>query len=391
MTAAERVRAEQAEESKKESKKPPPWRRCRDLVDEILNRASEPWTDLTLGNTTIASVRAGGIALLIGGTGRGKTSMAASLLVQHAKDHGPAISMSLELPADEWTARAIGTREDASWPDVLRGHVPREAMERAMPERLVVIERHMASIEALRTAIADMRDAYPDQPILVAVDYVQLMPSDEREIRRRVADAMAKIDSVAREGRAVVLALSQGSRQSTRELASGEKLGAETADTGAEAAELERWATVTLAIGALGPEAEDGTCAADVSIGKSRMGGGDRVLPARYCGRSGLWRVVGEARTGAEVRAEREAGKSAKKTKEKAAVVAAELAKSDEPLSRREISRRVGGRDESNRAAVAVLLADPESGVVELEPRYCGSYLVWTREKALAAGKTIHE
>src|SRR5690348_7250325 len=99
---------------------PRTWRCCRELVTVILSQADEPVVSLALGGTELVKVRAAGITVLIGGTGRGKTSLACSLLVEHARDHGPALAVSLELPADELVARVIGTRCDASWLGVLR-------------------------------------------------------------------------------------------------------------------------------------------------------------------------------------------------------------------------------------------------------------------------------
>lgn len=365
------------------------WKRCRDLVDMILARAAEPWTDLRLGSSTIASVRAGGIPLLIGGTGRGKTSLAASLLVAHAQHHGPAVAMSLELPDDEWTARAIGTQRDASWPDVLRGRVSADDMRTALPERLTIIDRSDASIDELRRAIADLKLEYPSQPFLVAIDYVQLMPSAESEIRRRVAVAMAMIDALARDTRVVVLALSQGSRGSTRELASGDRLGAETTDTGAEASELERWATLTLAIGKLGPEADDGTCAVDLSIGKSRMGGGDRVIPARYCGRSGLWRIVGDARPAADVRAERTSERDAEKCSAAELAIAAAAERAIEPMTRDDLAAKASTKATIARAAITNLIDRGELVEVRSKKPRAKAWKVWTRARADAAGIPI--
>jgi hypothetical protein len=130
--------------------------------------------------------------------------------------------------------------------------------------------------------------------VLVAVDYLQIVESDMREERLKVADVIAKIDELARNHRAVVLAISQMSRASSRAARNGEAIGADSTDGGAESAAIERAATVTLSIGASGPEREDGTRAVDLSIGKGRMTGGDRVLPMSYCGRSGRWCLTGE-------------------------------------------------------------------------------------------------
>lgn len=372
----------------------PRWRRCRDLVDAILARADERWISLALGGDEIMTVRPGGIVLLIGGTGRGKSSLSITMLVEHARDHGPAIACSLELPADEWTARAIGTRRDASWPDVLRGRVSRDEMLASVPERLVVIEREHGSIAALAGAIETMRAEYPDEPILVAVDYVQILATSDEAIRTRVGAVMRDLDAIARRHRVAMIALSQGSRVASRGLSSGERIGADTTDTGAESADLERWATATLAIGALGEAAEDGSQPAELSIGKGRMTGGDRVLPARYHGRSGLWRVTGDARPAAEVRAERQSEREESQVATLMLAIRAALDRATAPLSDRQLGEAVTGRAALRRQARDRLLADPDSGVVRCGRASGGrrpSYPIWTRARAEAAGTAIHE
>lgn len=366
------------------------WRRCRDDVDTILARADEPWVALRLGGNELITARNGATIILVGPTGRGKTSLALSLLVEHARDCGPAIAMSLELPADELTARAIGSRREASWRDVLTGGVPRAEMLGALPERLARIDRRDATLAALAAAVGELRALYPNEPILVAVDYVQLIGADATDdIRPRVGRVMRDIDALAREKRVVVLALSQGSRASSRALSSGERIGADTTDAGAESADLERWATVTLAIGSLGVASEDGTCAVELSIGKSRMGGGDRVLPARMCGRTGRWRLDGDARPADEVRAEKRQAGTDKATSTLALALPARLAKAPAPMSRREIRSALGAKDVHVRAAVESCLDDPETGVVEVGPRRGGAWLLWTRPRAEEARRPI--
>lgn len=369
----------------------PRWHRCRDLVGAIVKQAAEPSVSLALGGDEIITVRPGGIILEIGASGGGKTSLAASLLVEHAHHIGPAIAMSLELPGEEFTGRVVGIRCDASWLDVLTGKIPEEHMRRALPERLALISRRDASFDALVEAIEAMRGEYPGEPILVALDYVQLVPSDEREIRRRVAHAMERLDSVARDHRVVAIAVSQGSRASSRALSSGEKIGAETTDAGAEAAELERWSTATLAIGPHAPS-EDGDSFVQLNVGKSRMGGGDRVIPMRYCGRSGRWRVAGVSRSASEVKAERDTKKIGKRVDVLTLAIPGLLNKSATPMSRAEIRAEIGGRDLDVRAACSALLeaaTGAPGDVVEVGKRSCGAFKLWTRERAEAAGVAI--
>lgn len=380
-----------------DDRRAPCWHRAPDLVDVILARAKEPWIALRLGGDELVSVRPGGIVTITGGTGSGKSSLSATFLGDHARDIGPAIAMSLELPADELAGRVVGVRCNASWEDVLCGRVVRDDMVRALEPRLAIIERRDASLALLGEVVATLRAEYPGQPILVAVDYVQLMPSDEREIRRRVADAMAQLDALARDHRVVVIALSQVSRASSRAIAKGERIGADTTDAAAEAAEVERWSSVTLAIGRPTAVRDDGTCAVDLSIGKSRMGGGDQVVPMSYCGRSGLWRIAGGARPAAEVRAERAAKHGGARINEAVLTMPALLDKADQPMSRRDVRKALGGNDEAVRDAARLLLVPPaHPGPLDVvEVRHSGGKGqrckggLWTRRRAAEAGRQI--
>jgi archaellum biogenesis ATPase FlaH len=280
----------------------PKWHRAADMIEMILRYANEPWVSLRLGfdvgdDTEIVPVRAGGIVVVMGPTGGGKTSLVAGMLIAHARDRGPVVVLSRELPMDEFAARMIGMQCDASWPDTLEGRVRRSEMERVLSPRLFVLDRKNATLEALTEALEAAQAEYPGEPVLVAVDYVQIVNSSERDARSKVADVIDKIDEITRDRRVVTIAISQMSLVSSRAARAGEAVGAESTDGGAESAAIERVATVTLSIGSSGPEREDGSRAVDLSIGKGRMTGGDRVLPAEYTGRSGRWRITGLART----------------------------------------------------------------------------------------------
>jgi hypothetical protein len=215
-------------------------KRGPEIIAEIWDRRDEPLVPIEIGGGALVATYLGSIVLLIGGTGAGKTSLALEVAIRHAVERGPAIVASLELVKRILGARVIGIRCGESWPGVLTGRVPREHMAQQWPGRLRIIERRDATIENLHASVAAMRAEFDGEPLLLVVDYVQLMDNDEREIRRRVARAMEELDEIANEHRAVVLALSQGSRVASRQLASGERMGRETADAGAEAAELEQ-------------------------------------------------------------------------------------------------------------------------------------------------------
>lgn len=368
-----------------------PWHRCPDLVAAIMERAGDPWVDLTLVGEELARARAGATVVLIGGSGSGKSSLTSCLLIEHARNVGPAIALSIELPAEELGARIVGIRCDASWEDALRGRVKREFMTDALDiPRLYVLDRRRATLANLEKAIDAARAEYPDQPILVAIDYAQLIDSREREARLKVADAFAQIDDLAREKRVVALALSQMSRASAVRARKGEAIGADSADLGAETAAIERFATLTLSIG-LAVEREDGSSAVELSVGKARMGKGDRVIPMTYHGRTGLWRVAGEAKSAIEVRDQRNVQKNEKLDRMFEAALRDHAARAPEPLSRGELKKQIPGKADRKTAAIARLIKSGD--LVEVARRAKGSkksdWMVWTPDRARDAGIQI--
>src|SRR5690606_5690380 len=147
-------------------------------------------------------------------------------------------------------------------------------------------------------------DVGADAPIMAVADYGQILEAPGEGTRDRVAAVWREANRLARHYRAVVVMLSQMSRAASRAARAGERLGADAMDGGAETAAIERWSTLVLEIGAVGEEDGAGWREVALSIGKGRMSGGDRVVPMRYHGAHGRWRVAGEARPAAEVRAE---------------------------------------------------------------------------------------
>ena len=273
---------------------PPPWFRGTDLADQIWARKDDPWISLILGPDELCRIRAGGTVVVMGGSGSGKSSLVTNFVLDHANHVGPAIVVSIELPADEFGARGVGIKCDSSWEDVLRGNVPLDIMRDALRlPRLFVLERDDATIENLRRCVKAAQEEFPGQPIMVAIDYAQLLESKEREVRMRVADAFKQIDRAARDLRFVAVAVSQMSRAGADSAKSGEKIGADAASLGAESAAIERFATLTVTIGQKGEARQDGSQVTEVSLGKARMGGGDVVLPCAYWGKSGRWRIEG--------------------------------------------------------------------------------------------------
>lgn len=358
------------------------WRRARDVVDDIEARAKDPHWSLTLAGDELVTVSAGEIVVLVAAAKRGKTSLAVCLLLEHAHERGPAIAVSLELRERLLVARAIGTRCDTSWRGVLRGDVTRERQLQVLPERLIVIDRDVATIATIEATIEDIKREYPGQPVLVAVDYLQLLPSEERDMRARVDDAMKQIDRVAQAKAVAVLALSQSSRAASRELATGERIGAAAADTGAESAAIERWASAVLAIGKVGTEADDGSSPAEISIAAQRYEGGDRVIGARYTGKSGHWRLTGEARSATEVREQRDTERTQARQTQLRHAIADLLTASPTPIYRADLCSQLGAKRADVLMAVKALL--DEGRVVAVGRKRGGHQPVWVPERVRA-------
>lgn len=365
------------------------FRRAPELVKVILDRVGEGFVPHTVGEHELYRLRSGGIAVLTGAPGSGKTSLSIGLAIDHARHRGPVVYCSLEMDADELGARGIGMRCDASWEDVLCGRVRRELMDDALDlPRLVVLDDDHATVLEVERAVQQVREQYRDEPVMVVVDYLQILPGDERDVRTRVAANVQRIRRLAKRLHVVALVISQPSRAAGKALSSGELVGADSMTAMAESAEIERAAYVTIAVGSH-VERDDGTRACDVSIGKSRMGGGDRVVPMTFDGRTGRWQIAGTSRAAADVRAERRAQHDDRKVATVALAIAGVLAASDTPLSRRELRVRVGANDTVARAACTLLLRDSTSGVVEVGPKERGHWRLWTRDRATSAGRPI--
>jgi hypothetical protein len=372
-----------------------PWRALGSFVDEIEQHKNDPWIALRLVDDEIARLRVGAMAVLVGGPGSGKSTLAANLLYQHAADVGPSIMQSIELPGIEFTARTIGIKCDESWIGVLTGRVPVSEMRRVTAlERFVVLERDLATLGNLRITIDAMAKAFPKQPILIAVDYVQILENErerrgDREERLRVSDIVKALDAIARQYGVVVIALSQMSTSNAKAARAGDALGADAGELAAETSAFNRYATVALSIGKKSEAFEDGSRVVELSIGKWRMGEGDRVLPMREWGRSGLWRVEGPAKTAQEVRDGRDLDKVVKAQQACKLTMLAFAGRSAAPVTREQLTEACGGiklRKAAKVAAITELLSEGELIEVERKQPKSKYWLLWTPERATQAG-----
>ena len=379
---------------------PPPIRyRAPELVACLAEVANLQWVPIRIGDgrdDEIASLPIGAVVPITAASGAGKTTLTLAALVIHARDLGPAILVSRELSHAEVAARIVGIRRGISWADAMRAGATADARDAlsTLP-RLVVLADDDATISKAEATVAALRADYPDQPVVVAFDYLQILDGDgtARDERAKIAAIAEAIRRFAKRVPALVLAVSQSSRAGANALRKGEVVGADTATTGAESSQIERGAYLTIAIGE-SVARDDGSTEVSLSIGKSRFGGGDRVIPCSFDGATGRWRVTGASVTAADHRAARSADKDERDVDTIAAAIRTKLADADTPMTRTALAETLGRRGEMVRRAVERLRADPATGVVECRgvAGHRGRGLpVWTRAKATAAGLEIVE
>lgn len=392
---ADLLSLEDARDKREREKRP--WRSLHEHVEEIEAHKNDVWVAIKIGPDEIVRLRAGGMAVLVGGPGSGKSTLAANFLYQHAtEEDGVSIMHSAELPGMEFTARAIGMKCDQSWVGVLTGQVAYEEMRRVTDlERFAVLERDWATIANLRLCALAMQARFPGKPVLAAVDYVQILENEQaaggggKEERLRIADIVKALDKLARELGIVIIALSQMSTANAKSARAGDAIGNDAGELAAETSAFNRYATVALSIGKKSDPFEDGSRTVELSIGKSRMGGGDLVIPMREWGRSGKWRVDGEARTATQVRDGRDTEKQAVMDQQLENEMFGAAQRSKGPLSRDELMNLVKGRKNNKRQMVAKLLSNGE--LVEVAQRAARSRLwaIWTRDRAVSAGMQL--
>lgn len=349
------------------------WSNC---VDEVYQRADEPWVDIKIKDTIIATCRNGSFVPLIAPSGAGKSTLALQMLVDHAVHRGPAIYLTYELDGDEAVARAIGQLCRFSWAATLKGEVPRGLIPDVT--RIRILDGEWASITHLEAAVREMRDEFGDQPILVVVDYMQATPAEPGKERGHAAALSAKLRRTAKKLRVVLIGVSQASTANSSKLRAGELLGIESASAGAETAQIERDAYVIMTLGDRQP-VDPETVRWKLSIAKNRFGIPDLVFDLDHVGRIGDWTPVGEARSASAVREAADTEAREKKVAELRRSIVAFVDASPRPVSKKEIIAVSTGKDTHKLAAIKASIQDRELEFTR-EHR-AGHPLIWTPER----------
>jgi len=246
------------------------------------------------------------IAVLIGPTGRGKTSLALQIARHHAATNGPVLFVSAELVYVALCGRATSQLTSSPWIDVLDGREDRQAIENALnvPDFVVLDEVDDRWLDDVESWLTHWRAEQPGRVPLVVVDYLQIMPGGGTDDRQRVGGVMQMLIKIAKRHNAAVLAISKTARGPSKALRAGELVGDDTTEAGAESNAIEYGATVQISLGKK-IESENGETIIEASISKNRYRQGDLVVPLEVDLAHGWFRPAGDARSGTEVRKER--------------------------------------------------------------------------------------
>jgi hypothetical protein len=207
------------------------------------------------------------VAVLVGHTGRGKSSLAVQVAEEAARTGAPVLYASLEMDAEELLARllAMRGRNGVTWAHVKRRRYPLEAL-RAAGERLVAETPHLylwapggpdRTVDELEVMVSRVTVAAGGKPPLVIVDYVQRLADPTTEERRHAVSALSgRLRDLSRPQRekqwpgCAVLALSSVGRNHYASFTDCDTLrkAVDLEGTGKESGELEYDAPVVLAL-----------------------------------------------------------------------------------------------------------------------------------------------
>ncbi len=321
-----------------------------------------------------APVPTGSLVYVIGATGRGKSSLALQIARMHAESCGPALVFSAELAAEYACARLVSQVTQASWYEVTRGGIDAAAVQHALDvPRLRLTDAVTASwARDIENEIGHEVREHPGELVLVVVDYLQVLRSDGRDTRERVANASTALREIAARTGAVILALSKASRVAARGLRSGELVGSDATEVGAETNSIEHDAVAQVQLGVVRPADDDapsGTRIVDLSVAKARFGTEDVVIPFQVDGAHGWFREHGEPVSLADRKAAARAASVERRDVQAQQRVRSALAAIGVG-SRNKIVAAAGGTRASALAALDELIAAGE--VVEVQGRRNG-------------------
>jgi replicative DNA helicase len=357
--------------------------------ERLLEEAARPRVPLGIAEIdNVTTVVAGTVVVIQGPEGAGKTSLGQQILLGHARERGPGLMNSCEMSESEVAAKTISQAAEFTWAEALRGKVPEDIARHALDvPRFRILSEDCTTLEHLECEIAALGDEFPGETVMVLFDYLQIAPSEGRDERERIKNTMERIRKLAKRRQAVIIVLSQTSRQVGQALRRGELSGVQTSGAGAESAQIERAAYLVLTLGSMGP-IENGEQVVDLSFGKNRFGEGDMVLPMVFNGRRGLYRATGPAVSAQKRREEKTTQTSGARQHAAQLAIVGHLNACTEPQSRTSVISELGLRKQDALEAMKALISGKQ--VVRVKGRKSGgAWPIWTPEKADAKGLEV--
>jgi replicative DNA helicase len=213
----------------------PAMRKLADVLGEAFDRMdaraegrekpiATPWDDF---NTQLPG---GGFFpgchVLVGGTGSGRSALALQLSL-HAARHGAAVAyVGLELDDMQIVLRLAGDATGVGWSKLYTGQALPSERDKARTAQgeLAELPIYLAFGDAMgwaatkmQSTAAEMRKAHPDAPLLIVLDFLQLvgpeLDAGRQDLRERIGRAAYVARDVARRFGACVLLVSSVARE----------------------------------------------------------------------------------------------------------------------------------------------------------------------------------
>lgn len=222
-------------------------RALNEAQDRMMRRARDEERAIPVPWEGLAEALGGGlwteqVSVLVSNTATGKTQCALQM-ADHAASLGfPTLYIGLELGPLDTSARLLGLRARVKWSRLYLGHLPPAELDSLIkthsphladcPLYLSFASPHGWSYENLRPLVEALRARFPEKldadgrtvrgsrPLLVVLDFLQLVAGPEKEeLRERIANASYAARAVSLDFDAAVLLVSSTARENYTKLA----------------------------------------------------------------------------------------------------------------------------------------------------------------------------
>jgi replicative DNA helicase len=260
------------------------WAMVQDTLQRIEARATGkekpvplPWPSL---GDAVGRGLLPGLHVLVGNTGTGKSQFAVQVALHASMLGAPVLYVALETGTFELACRAMAHVGKARWSDLYLGRLGANERRRVkevvgkVPAPPFYVEGNPGEwdVSKLGPAVAAIRAAHPqtDSPALVVVDYLQIVPGQDRELREKITSAARAMQRLTMGQNVAVLALSSTARSNYAKLQGEDEFGkgnaARFVGSGKESGEVEYAAHTVMVLG----RNEDEKDTVHVAVAKAR-------------------------------------------------------------------------------------------------------------------------